>query len=334
MGNFSVMKKKVEGHTTYHLKDRKRKMDFSLAPDIGNWGYSLQANEKEVFYPCDSLEQYIKERGLGYGNPLMAPFANRIDRDYYYFEGRKYLLNGELQNFLRTPPTNFPIHGLLAYDHRWEVVKVSASDLTGAAITSRIDFYKYPDLMASFPFAHVHEVTYRLKGGKLECATKITNVGNSNMPVHFGYHPYFVPDGPREAWTLHVAARQHWVVSPELIPTGELEPAEKYLPGCRGALTLGNSYVDAAFTDMVRDEDGVARFAVAGATRKVEIAFGPEFTTAVCFAPLQWKYICVEPQTGPTNAFNLKHEGKIPSLRILAPGKIFQGSYWFIPTGY
>ena len=334
MGNFSIAKKKVEGHTTYHLRDRKLKMDFSLAPDIGNWGYSLKANGKEVFYAPDSLEQYIKDRGLGRGNPLMAPFANRIDRDYYYFEGKKYLLNGDLGNFLRTSPTNFPIHGLLSYDKRWEVAKTSASDATGAAITSRMDFYKYPDLMAQFPFAHIHEVTYRLKGGKLECATKITNIGNSNMPIHFGYHPYFVPDGPREQWTLHVAAQQHWIVPPELIPTGELEPAEKYLPGCTGTLTLGNTYIDAGFTDLVRDKDGLARFWVAGATRKVEVVFGPEFTTAVCYAPLQWQYVCIEPQTGPTNAFNLQHEGKIPSLRILAPGKTFQGSYWFIPTGY
>jgi galactose mutarotase-like enzyme len=113
-----------------------------------------------------------------------------------------------------------------------------------------------------------------------------------------------------------------------------LDPAEKFLPGCTGALKLGTAYIDAAFTELVRDKDGLARFAVAGAKRKVEIAFGPEFTTAVCFAPLQWQYVCVEPQTGPTNAFNLKHEGKISDLRVLAPGKVFQGSYWFIPTGY
>jgi aldose 1-epimerase len=334
MGNFSVAKKKVEGHTTYQLKDHKRKMDFSLVPDIGNWGYSLMVHSNEVFYPRPSFEQYIQERGLGYGNPLMAPFANRIDQEYYYFEGKKYLLNGNLGNFLRTQPTNFPIHGLLAYDHRWEAVKTTASDAGGASVTSRIEFYKYPDLMAQFPFAHIHEVTYRLKAGALECATKITNLGKSNMPIHFGYHPYFVPDGPRESWTLHIAAKNHWVVPPSLIPTGERIPTETFLPGSTGTLTLGSTYIDAGFTDLVRDKDGLARFVVAGAKRKVEIAFGPEFTTAVCFAPLKWQYVCVEPQTGPTNEFNLYHEGKISSLRTLAPGKTFTGSYWITPTGY
>src|SRR5208283_5332571 len=61
MGNFSVAKKKEQGHVTYHLKDAKRKMAFSLAPDIGNWGYSLKSNGKEVFYPRPTFEQYIKE---------------------------------------------------------------------------------------------------------------------------------------------------------------------------------------------------------------------------------------------------------------------------------
>ena len=131
MSNFSVTKKKIEGHTTYHLKDAREKMTFSIVPDIGNWGYSLTAKGHEVFYPRPSFAQYLAERGLGYGNPLMAPFANRIDRDYYYFEGRKYLLNGDLGNFLRTPPKNFPIHGVMAYDPRWEVVKTSASDSAG-----------------------------------------------------------------------------------------------------------------------------------------------------------------------------------------------------------
>lgn len=331
--NFSVRKKVVEGHTTYHLMDARRNMEFALAPDIGNWGYSLKANDQEVLYAPDSLERYIKERALGRGNPLMAPFANRIDRDYYFFQGKKYFLNGELGNFIRASPSNYPIHGLLAYDKRWEVTRTSASDATGAAITSRIEFYKHPDLMAQFPFAHVHEVTYRLKGGRLGCATKITNVGNSDMPVHFGYHPYFVPDGPREVWTLHVAAKHHWIVTPTLIPTGELEPAETYLPGCTGALALGKTFIDAGFTGLQRDKAGLAHFWVAGATQKVEVVFDREFTTAVVFAPLDMKFVCIEPQTGPTNAFNLKYEGKTENLRVLKSGKTLQASYWIIPTG-
>ncbi len=66
----------------------------------------------------------------------------------------------------------------------------------------------------------------------------------------------------------------------------------------------------------------------------MEIAFGPEFTTAVCFAPLKWQYICVEPQTGTTNAFNLVHEGKISnSARVGAGEDIYRDRSGLFPAG-
>jgi aldose 1-epimerase len=332
--SFSVEKRTVEGHAIYRLFDGRRNMEFCVVPEIGNWGYQFRVNGKDVLLAPESLERYLRDRALGRGNPLMAPFANRIDRDYYFFDGKKYLLNGELGNFLRDPQSGYPIHGLLAHDNRWEVTAVRAADAAGAVVTSRLEFYKFPDLMAQFPFAHIHEVTYRLRGGKLECATKITNLGRSAMPVHFGYHPYFVPDGPREDWTLHVAARSHWIVGSDLIPTGELEPAERYLPGCVGELRLGKTFIDAGFTDLDRDKDGRVFFSVRGKSQKIEVIMDPQFTTAVVFAPLDRGFVCIEPQTGPTNAFNLRHEEKIETLNTLAPGGTFHASYWIVPTGY
>jgi aldose 1-epimerase len=334
VSGFSVKKRTVEGHAAYHLFDGRRNMELCVVPRIGNWVYQFRVNGKDILLAPESLEHYLKERALGRGNPLMAPFANRIDRDYYFFEGKKYLLNGDLGNFLRDPKSSYPIHGLLAFDNRWEVTNVRASDSAGAVITSRLDFYKYPDLMAQFPFAHVHEVTYRLRGGKLECNTKIRNLGRSTMPVHFGYHPYFVLDGPREDWRLHVAARSHWIVTPDLIPTGELEPAETFLPGCRGDLRLGRTFIDAGFTDFVRGKDNRAHFRVRGKAQEIEVVMDPQFTTAVIFAPLNRRFVCIEPQTGPTNAFNLRHQGKIENFTTIAPGGRFDSSYWIVPTGY
>lgn len=334
MRSFSVERGTEEGHTVYRLFDKRRDMEFCVVPEIGNWGYQFRVNGKDVVVPPESIDSHLRNRTLGRGNPLMAPFANRIDRDHYFVDGRKYLLNGDLGNFLRDPDSSYPIHGLLAFDHRWEVTAVRASDSAGALITSRMDFYKYPDLMAQFPFAHVHEVTYRLRGGKLQCATTIRNLGRSFMPVHFGYHPYFVLDGPREDWRLHVAARSHWIVTADLIPTGALEPAETYLPGCARELLLGRTYIDAGFTDFIRGKDKRAHFRVSGKAQKIEVIMDPQFTTAVIFAPLNQRFVCIEPQTGPTNAFNLRHEGKIECFTTIAPGGTFQSSYWIVPTGY
>jgi galactose mutarotase-like enzyme len=44
--------------------------------------------------------------------------------------------------------------------------------------------------------------------------------------------------------------------------------------------------------------------------------------------------ICLEPQTGPTNAFNLQHQGKYQKLIILEPGKAYQARFWVVPTGF
>jgi aldose 1-epimerase len=331
---YSVTKEVLEGFTTYRLHDHPRQMELSLAPSLGNFAYSFKVKGKDVFIAPETLKAYVEKHWFGWGNPFMAPFSNRIDKDHFFFEGKKYLLNDSFGNLLRVPPNHYVLHGLLVYEPRWEVVKSGASATTGAFLVSRLEFYKYPDLMASFPFAHTYEVTYRLKDGKLECATKVTNVGNSRMPVHFGYHPYFRPDGPREEWTLAIGARKHWPTERELIPTGETEPTEEWLPGVTRGLALGSTFVDNTFSDFERDANGLGRIWVKGKTQKIEVIYDRHYDYAVVYAPLDNTLICLEPETGPTNAFNLAHEGKFKDLIVIGPGKTHTATYWIVPTGF
>lgn len=333
VAKYAVSEETVEGHKTYHLLDDGRKMDVGIVPDIGNFAYEFKANGKDVLIPPESFKSYTEKRWFCCGIPFLAPFANRIDKDYYFFQGKKYLLNADMSNLLRTSDTKLIIHGLLVFDPRWKVIKTGASSAGGAYITTRLEFYKYPDLMAQFPFAHAIEVTYRLKDGKLENTTTISNVGAAPMPVDVGYHPYFRPDGPREEWTLSLGAKNHWIPTPQLIPTGEREPADKYLPGASN-FTLGKTFIDDNFSGLERDADGFGRIWVKGKSEKIEVVYGPGYDFAVVYAPLNNVLVCIEPQTGPTNAFNLNHDGKFPGLIILEPGKIFKVSFWIIPTGF
>jgi aldose 1-epimerase len=331
--NYSVKKEVVEGHTTYHLLDSKLKMDVGLVPDIGNFAYQFKVNGKDVLIPLESFKGYPEKKTFGWGIPFLAPWANRIDNDYYYFEGKKYLLNDSLANF-RRDGFKQPIHGLLAYETRWNVVKTGGSNLEGAFVVSRLEFYKYPDLMAQFPFAQVYEMTYRLKDGRLECATRVTNVGNSNLPVHLAFHPYFHPDGPREEWKVAIGAQKHWFVTRQLIPTGETEPTDKFLPGVAKGVTLDKTFIDDGFSEFARDAHGLGHVAIQGKTQKIEILYSKGFDYAIVYAPLNNDLICAEPQTGPTNAFNLQHAGKFKDLIILGPGKTFEASFWIAPLGF
>jgi aldose 1-epimerase len=334
VGNYSVTKKVVEGHTTYHLLDSGRQMDFGLVPDMGNFGYEFKVKGQDVLIPLESFKTYLEKRSFCCGIPFLSPWANRLSDDYYFFQNKKYLLNDSLDNF-RRDQFKQPIHGLLAFDSRWEVVKSGASNSEGAFITSRLDFYKYPDLMAQFPFAYTVEITYRLKDGNLENSTTVKNISNADMPVMMAYHPYFHPGGDREKWEVSIGTQTYWLPSPQLISTGETEPIDKFLPGA-AHFTLGRNVLDSVFSTFDRSADGLGRTWVKSDSRKIEVEFSKEFDFAVVYAPLTnaTPFICFEPQTGPTNSFNLNHEGKFQGLVSLGPGKTFTARFWIVPTGF
>jgi aldose 1-epimerase len=333
--NYSVTKETVDGYTTYHLHDASRKMEVAIAPGLGNFVYQFTADGKNVLIPAPSLKTYFQDHKFCCGIPFLAPWANRIDHEYYWFQNKKYLLNSTLGNILHTPPYNLPIHGTVVFNPQWQVIHSGATEATGAYITSRLEYYKYPDLMAQFPFALTYQVTYRLKDGKLENTTEVANVSARALPVYFGYHPYLRPDGPREDWTVSIEARKHWKVDnhKRLIPTGETEPADRFLPHASD-FTLGKKFLDDAFSGLERDSRGLGHYWVKGKTEKVELVFGKEFNFGHVYAPLGQTLICMEPETAVTNAFNLNHAGKFPELIVLEPGKTFKASFWIVPSGY
>ncbi len=332
MGKYAVAKKIVEGHTTYHLQDSARKMDVGIVPDIGNFAYEFKVNGKDVLIPPASFKSYLENHKFCCGIPFLAPWANRIDHDYYFFQDKKYLLNPHLGNLIRDQFQQV-IHGLIVYDRRWEVVKTGATVAQGAFITSRFNFYKYPDLLAQFPFPHIIEVTYRLRDGRLENTTEIR--ADAPMPVLIAYHPYFRPDGERAEWVVSNAAKNYWVLNDRLTPTGEKKDAEELMPN-RKEYHLKSNFLDNLFSDLDRGPDALAHIWVKGRTAKIEVAYGKEYNFAVIYAPLppNAPLICIEPQTGPTNAFNLNHQGKFPDLIVLEPGRVFKARFWIVPTGF
>jgi aldose 1-epimerase len=333
-GDYSVLIQVVEGHTTYHLRDASRHMDVGIVPDIGNFVYEFKVNGKDVLITPTSLAAYARDRKFCCGIPFLAPWANRIAGDAYYFQGKKYLLNPDLGNFQRDQ-FGQPIHGLVEFDGRWKVVTANASDVEGATLTSELEFYAYPDLMAQFPFAHRIRVTYRLEDGALQNTTTIENVGLELMPVLIAYHPYFRPDGERAEWVVSNAARNYWVLNDHLTPTGETKPSEDLMPG-RMSFLLGKHFLDNLFSYLDRGADGMARVSVKGQKGKIEVVYGQSYNFAVIYAPLppSSPLVCIEPQTGPTNAFNLNHEGKYSALIVLEPGKTFSAEFSIVPTGF
>jgi aldose 1-epimerase len=316
------------------LEDAGRQTVVSIVPSNGNNAFQMKVRGKDVLRcPYTSAAQFSKARGFT-GIPFLAPWANRLDEPAFYANGKRYILNLRLGN-VRPEPGNRFMHGFLVNASQWEVTELKA-DANAAWATSRLEFYRQPDWMAQFPFAHTIEMTYRLKDGTLEVNVVLSNLSAEPMPVSIGFHPYFqVNDAPRDEWSFSIGARTQWILAGENIPTGETRPIERLLPNPQGG-PLKGLRLDDVFSDLIRDASGKAGMWVQGKSEKVEVAFGPNYRAVVVYAPGKAgnNFICFEPMAGITDALNLAQKGVYKELQYIRPGQKWQESFWIKTSGF
>ena len=298
------------------LTDPDHLTTVRIATSFGNNAYSMIVHGVEILYkPAPDLETWRAEPATG-GVPLLSPWANRLDQDAFFANGKKYLLNPGLGN-LRYDANHLPIHGLVLFTSKWRVIRSDSS-----SVTSRLEPWREPDWMAQFPFAHAIEMTHRLQGGSLEVATTVENLSSEPMPLSLGFHPYFqLSDAPRDEWKVHLAARESVVLSDLLVPTGERRPVPFANP-----LTLAGNALDDVFTGLTGGE-----WVLKGKKQRIAVKFGPKFPVAVVYAPRDKSFVCFEPMAAETNAFNSKHHAE---LQAIAPGSSWSESFFVTPTGF
>jgi aldose 1-epimerase len=167
----------------------------------------------------------------------------------------------------------------------------------------------------------------------------IQNLSAEPMPVSVGYHPYFqLTDSPRDDWTVSIAARTEWLLSPDKLPTGQTRPVEQLVPNPQ-QIRLRDFDLDHVFGDLIRDAQGSAVMTVRGRSQKLDILIGPGYRAAVIYAPApaggpNRNFICFEPMAGITNALNLAQKGLYRELQSIPPGGTWQESWWIRPSGF
>ena len=316
--NYTAERQTIDGVDVVYLADARTKTEVWIAPSIGNNSYEMKVNGQRVFWSPYATVKELKAKPAMAGNPFLAPWANRLDQDAFWANGKKYALNPELKNF-RRDGSGQPIHGLLVYASEWQVASLKSGE-EAASVTSRLEFWKYPDWMAQFPFAHTYEMTYRLRDGVLEVDTSIENLSTQTMPVSVAYHPYFtLPAVPRDEWQVRIPASQQVVLNDKLTPSGELRPFQLQQP-----VALKGRQFDDVFAAV----DASQEFIVEGGGKRISVKFGPQFRVGVVYAPQGRDFICFEPMSGPTNAFNLAQAGKYSELQKIAAGGGWRESYW------
>jgi aldose 1-epimerase len=330
--DFSAQKIVVDGVPVIRLVDSKRGIEASILPSVGNMAFELKVHGKNIlFFPEVKLSDFQK-KPMQYGIPFLAPWANRLDETAFWANGKKYAFNLGLGN-IRTDGRGLPIHGLLS-NVVWQVTDVGA-DEKSAHVTSKFEFWKQPDLMAQWPFAHEYEMTYRLADGALEVKTTVMNLSAETMPVVLGFHPYYrIPDIPRDEWVLRMPAANAVIADDRRIPIGEYKPNDLPNP-----LPLKGRTLDGGFTNMERNATGQAVFSIESGDKKIELLFGPLYTWAVIWEPASlpgrpMDFICVEPMAGPTNATNLKDSKAVFWLQTVPSNNKWSESFWIRPNGF
>ncbi len=315
------------GMETVRLTDSAHATEVSIVPSIGNMAYSMKIHGKDILYfPFHDLTG-LRDKPTLCGVPFLAPWANRIAGMEFWANGKKYFLNGEVGS-LRKDGNGNPIHGVLNHSPYWEIVRVQA-DEQGASVTSKLEFWQHPELMAQWPFAHEYEMTYRLANGTLQVETVVRNKSTEAMPVSIGYHPYFtLPEVPRDEWVAHLSATKSVLMDSKLVATGELQDL------VMRDIPIATHPLDNGFTGLVGGDDGNAEFSVTGRERKISVIYGPKYTVAVAYAPPGKDFICFEPMTAVTNGVNLFHEGKYPALQSVAAGAEWRESFWVKVSGF
>ena len=345
------------------LVDTAAQTTVSVLTSVGNIAFEMKVKGQDALrFPYASVEEFKKNPGAA-GIPFLGPWANRLDEQAFYANGKKYIFNMGLGNVRGYNEGRIPLHGFLTTASEWRVVEARSDDKS-AWVTSRLEFYRQPMWMAQWPFAHTIEMTYRLQGGVLEVQTRIENLSAEPMPVAIGFHSFFqLTDSPRDAWTVAVGARTQWLLSPDKIPTGETRPIEKFFPNPQ-AVPLKDYDLDHVFGDLVRDASGRAVMSVKGKSQKLDVLFGPNYRAVVIFSPnpsaappagrggpppgatpqsspgrssagaQSRSFICFEAMAGITDAINLAHRGLYTDLQSVPPGGTWQASFWVRPSGF
>lgn len=325
------------------LEDVKNKTKVAVLTSIGNIAFEMRVNGQNVLrWPYASLDEFRAKPGFN-GNPFLGPWANRLDEQAFYANGRRYAFDMELGNVRG----KIPIHGLLTQAREWKVAEVK-SDATSARVTSRLEFFRNPMWMKQWPFAHTIDMTHTLQDGVLQVTTKIQNMSSDPMPVVIGFHPYFqLTDSMRDEWTISVGARTQWVLA-QFLPTGETQPIESFFPDPK-AIPLKDYDLDHVFGDLIRDGSGRAVMSVKGRSQQLDVVLGPNYRAMVIYAPkppapgggspspaaIQSRnYICFEPMVGITNATNLAQKGLYKELQSVAPGGTWEESFWIRVRGF
>lgn len=302
MANYRATESEIDGVRVVTLTDGDGAV-AEVVPSLGNtcWRY---VNHGPVLEHVERAAFLAKPTACGI--PLLFPFPNRVRDGRFSFEGAEIVVNPPRHGFVR--------------DRAWSVDRAWASDDEGASVRSVFDAADHPDIVSQWPSPFRLAATYRLFESTLSLAFEIENTGDRAFPYGYGIHPYF--ERPSRG-TVRVPAHKRWLLENSL-PTGELVAVEAGFD-LRDATNVLDVELDDILTALDADGDGVVRCDIddqeSGWRTTVRFSREAYPHVVVYTPPAPRTAICVEPNTCPTDAFNLSTRGVDANVFVLAAGE-------------
>jgi aldose 1-epimerase len=238
----------------------------------------------------------------GYGDDEMAtagrgqvliPWPNRLQDGRYEFDGRQHQLP------LTEPEHANAIHGLV----RWSVWTVDAREPDRVVMTHRL----HPQ--PGYPFTLDLSIEYSLSDEGLSVRTTARNIGSDRCPYGCGAHPYLtVGTETVDSTVLRAPARTVLRTDDRAIPTGAT-PVAGTDYDFREPRAIAATKLDHGFTDLERDEDGLASVELTNPESGVALALWVDesYPYLMLFTgdlpDVERSGLAVEPMSCPPDAF-------------------------------
>ncbi len=261
-------------------------LSCALAPELGGALLSLSLGDRPLLRPSPA----------GATDPLamasfpLVPYANRIAQGRFTHDGELHQL-----------PLNFgdhphSIHGL-GWQRAWQVAEAS---------TDRARIVQHHAGMAGWPWPYAAEQIIALTPDMLSLTLRVTNSGDSAMPLGLGFHPYFAADA---ATRLCFNAKNLWLSSPDMLPERSA-PADHFGDWTSARPVAGDRLIDNVYEGW----DGTAH-----------ILHGDDMHLTLQAERADWlhlyrppgaSFFCVEPVTHRPDAINAPG-----GMALLEPGQ-------------
>ena len=275
---------------------KNKNISAKIAVNIGNTLFSLKDKNEILYFPF-TLEDYKINTKLA-GNPFMHPWANRLESEYIHVENLRYDFPKEYTHLLYRDGNNLPLHGLLLKSDQWKTIEVYEDEHSCHHVAELV--FDDAAFLSIFPYKHTIQIKHELRNNELKIETFILNDDEQEMPVSFGFHPYFLRNEfPAK---LTIPSENNIEVNGVMIPTGKLFPKENKWNFIEDKVSLENVSFDDGFQDLKLNENKQAVFAF----NKIHVVFDENFPFAQIYAPAnpEKPYVCIEPMTAVTNALN------------------------------